>query len=92
MKSVQSQLQLNRKLPCDRLATYALTGVGCYNDALNVNVDVVREILRHPEPVSADARGVACNPRDDELASNDSSLDVGSDISSNVEQVKTLMI
>ena len=46
---------------------YPLSEVGCSSDALNVNVDVVREILRHPEPVSADAREVACNPHDDEF-------------------------
>ena len=59
----------------------------CNSDALNVNIDVVGEIPRHPEPGSADAREVACNPRDDGFRSNDSSSDVNSDVSSSLEQI-----
>ena len=46
---------------------YPLSDVGCDSDTLNVNIDVVGEIPRHPEPVSADAREVARNPRDDDV-------------------------
>ena len=46
---------------------YSLSDVGCDSDALNVNIDVVGEIPRHPEPGSADAREVARNPRDNDV-------------------------
>ena len=46
---------------------YRLSDVGCDSDALNVNIDVVGEIPRNPEPGSADAREVSRNPRDDEF-------------------------
>ena len=46
---------------------YPLNDVGCDSDALNVNIDVVGEIPRHPEPVSADSREVARNPRDNDV-------------------------
>ena len=36
------------------LAVIAMSDVGCDSDALNVNIDVVGEIPRHPEPGSAD--------------------------------------
>ena len=62
---------------------YSLSDVGCDSDALNVNIDVVGEIPRHPEPGSADAHEVARNPRDDDVTSNDSS----SDVSSGLEQI-----
>ena len=52
---------------------YPLSSVGCDSDALNVNIDVVGKIPRHPEPGSADAREVARNSRDDDVMSNDSS-------------------
>ena len=52
---------------------YPLSDVGCDSDALNVNIDVVGETPRHPEPGSTDAREVARNPRDDDIMSNDSS-------------------
>ena len=64
---------------------YSLSDVGCDSDALYVNIDVVGEIPRHPEPGSADAREVARNPRDDGVMSNDSSSDVNSDASSSLE-------
>ena len=63
---------------------YPLSDVGCDSDAPNVNIDVVGEIPRHPEPGSADARDVACDPRDDDVMSNDSSSDVNSDVSSSL--------
>ena len=66
---------------------YPLSDVGCDSDALNVNIDVVGEILRHTEPGSADAREVARNPRDDDVMSNDSSSDVNSDVSSCLEKI-----
>ena len=66
---------------------YPLSDVGCDRDALNVNIDVVDEIPRHPEPGSADAREVARNPRDDDVMSNDSSSDVNNDVSSSLEQI-----
>ena len=52
---------------------YPLSDVGCDSDALNVNIDVVGEMPRHPDPGSADAREVARNPRDDDVMSIDSS-------------------
>ena len=55
---------------------YPLSAVGCDSDALNVNIDVVGKIPRHPESGSADLRKVARNPRDDDVMSNDSSSDV----------------
>ena len=66
---------------------YPLSDVGCDSDALNVNIDVVGEIPRHPEPGSADARDVARNTQDDDVMSTDLSLDVDSDISSSLEQI-----
>ena len=66
---------------------YPLSDFGCDSDALNVNIDVVGEIPRHPGPGSADAREVARNPRDDDVMSNDSSSDVNSDVSSSLEQI-----
>ena len=51
---------------------YPLSDVGYYSDVLNVNIDVVEEIPRHPEPGSADTSEVVRNPRDDEVMSNDS--------------------
>ena len=66
---------------------YPLSDVGCDRDALNVNIDVVGEIPRHPNPGTADAREVERNPRDDEVMSNDSSSDVNSDVSSSLEQM-----
>ena len=66
---------------------YLLSDVGCDSDALNVNIDVVDTISRHPEPGSADAREVARNPRDDDVMSNDSSSDVNSDVSSSLDQI-----
>ena len=50
---------------------YPLSDVVCDSDALNVNIDVVGEVPRHPEPVSANAREVARNPRDDDVMLND---------------------
>ena len=50
---------------------YPMIDVDCDSDVLNVNVDVVREILRHPDPGSAGAREVAHNSRIEELKSND---------------------
>ena len=47
------------------------TDVGCDSDALNVNIDVIGEIPKHPEPGSADAREVVRDPRDDDIMSND---------------------
>ena len=38
---------------------YPLSDVGYDSDALNVNIDVVSEIPRHPKPGLADAREVA---------------------------------
>ena len=35
-----------------------MSDVGCGSDALNVNIVVVGEIPRHPEPGSADVREV----------------------------------
>ena len=67
--------------------TYPLSDVGCDSDALTVNIDVVGEIPRHPEPDSAGAREVARNPRDDDVMSNDSSSDVNSDVSSSLDQI-----
>ena len=64
-----------------------LSDVGCDSDAMNVNIDVVGDILWHPEPGSADAREVARNPRDDDVMSNDSSSDVNSDVSSALERI-----
>ena len=55
---------------------YPLSDVGCDSDALNVIIDVVGEISRHPEPGSAGAREVAHNPHDNEIESKDSSIDV----------------
>ena len=66
---------------------YPLSDVGSDSDALNVNIDVVGEIPRHPEPSSVDAREVSRNPRGDEIEPNGSSSDVGSDISSSVGQI-----
>ena len=66
---------------------HPLSDVGCDSDVLNVNIDTVGEIPRHPEPGSADAREVARNPRDDDVMSNDSSSDVNSDVSSSLEQI-----
>ena len=63
---------------------YPLSDVGCDRDAPNVNVDVVGEISRHPEPGIADAREVVRNARDDDVMSNDSSSDVNSDFSSSL--------
>ena len=63
---------------------YLLGDVNYDSDALNVNIDVVGELPRHPKPGSADAREVARNPRDDDVMSNDSSSDVNSDISSSL--------
>ena len=37
---------------------YPLSDIGCDSDALNVNIDVVGELPRHPKPGSADAREV----------------------------------
>ena len=45
---------------------YPLSGVGCDSDALNVNIDVVGGIPRHPDSDSAHAREVARNPHDDD--------------------------
>ena len=64
-----------------------MSDVGCDSDALHVNIDVVDEIPRHPDPGSADAREVARNPRDEDVMSNDSSSDVNSDVSSGLEQI-----
>ena len=50
---------------------HPLCDVGCDSDALNVNVDVVGVIPRHPEPGSADVRELARNPRDDDVMLND---------------------
>ena len=52
---------------------YPLSDVGCDSNALNVNIDVVGEITRHPEPGAANACEVARNPRDDDVMPNDSS-------------------
>ena len=65
---------------------YPLSDVGFDSDTLNVNIDVAGKITRHPEPGSADAREVARNPRDGDVMSNELSSDVGSDISSSLEQ------
>ena len=66
---------------------YPLSDVCCDSDALNVNIDVVGEIPRHPDLRSADAREVARNSRDDDVIFNDSSSDVNSDVSSSLEQI-----
>ena len=66
---------------------YPLSDVDCDSDALNVNIDGVGEITRHPEPGSADAHEVARNPRYDDVMSNDSSSDVNSDVGSSLEQI-----
>ena len=66
---------------------YPLSDVCCDSDALNVNIDVVGEIPRHPEPGSADASEVTRNPRDDDVIFNDSLSDVNSDVSSSLEQI-----
>ena len=64
-----------------------MSDVGCGSDALNVNIDVVSGIPRHPEPGSEDAREVARNPRNDDVMSNYSSSDVNSDVSSSLDQI-----
>ena len=69
---------------------YPLSDVGCDSNAPNVKCDVVSEISRHPEPGSADARQVARISRDRGFEFHDSSLDVGSDMRSSVEQVMTI--
>ena len=66
---------------------YPRSDFDCDRCALNVNVDVVGEKPRHPEPDLAGVREVARNPRDRESESNDSSLDVESDLRSSVEQI-----
>ena len=66
---------------------YPLSNVAFDSDALNVNIDVVGEIPRHPEPGPADAREVTRNPHDDDVVSYDSSSDAVSEISSSVEQI-----
>ena len=68
---------------------YSLNEVGSDSDALNVDVDVAGEIPRHPWHGSTDAREVARNPCNGEFDSSDLSSDIGSDIRSTVEQVKT---
>ena len=67
---------------------YPLSDVGCNIDALNVTIDVIGEIPRHPVPGSADAHEVVRNPHDDDVMSNYSSSDVNSDVSSSLEQIK----
>ena len=65
---------------------YPLSDVGCDGDALNVHIDVVSEIPRHPKLGSADAPEVAHNPRDDDVMSTDLSSDVDSDMKSRLEK------
>ena len=90
-KSIVDQASSHRGLePSDERGMarmYPLSDFGCDSDALNVNVNVVGEISNHPEPGSANAREVARNPRDEDVMSNDSSLDVNSDVSSGLEQI-----
>ena len=91
-ESIVNQAPSHRGLnPSDKRGAthkYPLSDVGCDSDALNVNIDVVGQIPRHPEPGSADAREAALNPRDEDFMSNDSSSYVNSDVSSSLEQIK----
>ena len=65
---------------------YPLSDVGFDSDTLNVNIDVVGEIPRHPEPGSADARGMERNTQDDDVMSTDLSSGVDN-ISSSLEKI-----
>ena len=85
-ESIVDQASIHRGLnPSDDRGVarkYPLSDVGCDSDALNVNIDLVGKISRHPEPGSADAPEVARNPRDDDIMYNDALSDVDSDVSS----------
>ena len=71
LKALLTKRQSSRVEPirwvCGVAHKYPLSDVGYDSDAQNVNIDVVGEIPRHPEPVSADSREVARNPRDNDV-------------------------